>query len=255
MGRALSAALIGQGVCLPAEIHVVEPDAEARQRVALLGCEVAETSGPELSKAPVVVLAVKPQQASVAMAEVRPHLKQTQVVASIMAGIKLGTLRDGLGHEGVVRVMPNTPAQVGLGMNVYIADPSVTGKRLLAVESLLRSAGEVQQVDSEDLIDAATAVSGSGPAYVFYFAEHWMNAAQSLGFTQEQAAQLVQQTLIGATALWKDAGKTPQALRQEVASKGGTTAAALEYFMANGVGEELEGGIRQAYERAKELGD
>jgi len=253
MGRALAAALIGQGVCLPGDIYVVEPDEERRKRVALLGCEVAEQSSAELGKAPVVMLAVKPQQAQIVFAEVRPHLKQTQVVVSIMAGIPLATLRDGLAHDGVVRAMPNTPAQVGLGMNVYIADPSVTGKRLAPVESLLRSAGEVLQVESEDLIDAATAICGSGPAYVFYVAEHWMNAAQSLGFTQEQAAQLVQQTLIGATALWKDAGKTPAVLRQEVTSKGGTTAAALDTFNRCECGKHLQEGIVNAYRRAKEL--
>ncbi len=109
-------------------------------------------------------------------------------------------------------------------------------------------------MSSEDAIDAATAISGSGPAYVFYVAEHWMKAAAKLGFRSEEAAQLVQQTLIGATALWKEQSVPVATLREQVTSKGGTTAAALEHFTAKKLGAALEGGIARAYRRAKELG-
>jgi len=153
-----------------------------------------------------------------------------------------------------VRVMPNTPAQVGLGMNVYYADPSLGPQQLEPVTALLNASGAALAVPSEDAIDAATAVSGSGPAYVFYVAEHWMNAARKLGFSEEEAATLVQQTLLGATELWKAQGVPVGTLREQVTSKGGTTAAALEAFQANGVGTGLEAGIERAYQRAKELG-
>ncbi|HEX9841467.1 MAG TPA: pyrroline-5-carboxylate reductase, partial [bacterium] len=198
MGRALAAALIGKGVCLGDEILVVDPDEGARERNAALGCAVQEQLDEAISEAPVVVLAVKPQTAPDMYGQLRPHLRANQVVVSIMAGITLIGLRTGLGHEALVRVMPNTPAQVGLGMNVYHAAPAVQAGQLRTVEALLQASGETLAVGDENAIDAATAISGSGPAYVFYVAEHWMAAALKLGFSNEEAEQLVQQTLIGA---------------------------------------------------------
>jgi pyrroline-5-carboxylate reductase len=254
MGRALAAAVIRQGVCKPAEVLVVEPVEVAREQVERLGCTVAAVPDERVGKAAVVLLAVKPQQAREAMGEVKPFLTGNQVVVSIMAGVKLSALAEGLGHATLVRVMPNTPAQVGLGMNVYHAAPNVTARQLEAVETVLKASGEVLAVQSEDAIDAATAVSGSGPAYVFYLAEHWMAATMKLGFTEPEAAQLVQQTLIGATALWRSANLPPAILREQVTSKGGTTAAALEVFNSRGAGAAVEAGIARAYERAKELG-
>ncbi|HEX7927918.1 MAG TPA: pyrroline-5-carboxylate reductase [bacterium] len=254
MGRALAAAVIRQGVSKPSEVLVVEPVEVARDAVGQLGCTVAEVPDERVTKAAIVLLAVKPQQAREAMAELKPFLANNQVIVSIMAGVKLSALQEGLGHETLVRVMPNTPAQVGLGMNVYHAAPDVTPRQLEAVETVLKASGEVLAVPSEDAIDAATAVSGSGPAYVFYLAEHWMAAAIKLGFTEPEAAQLVQQTLIGATALWRSANVPPATLREQVTSKGGTTAAALEEFNGKGVGDAVQVGIARAYQRAKELG-
>ncbi|HKI99023.1 MAG TPA: pyrroline-5-carboxylate reductase [bacterium] len=254
MGRALAAALVGKGVCLAEDILVVEPAEAARERVANLGCVVAEQIDAAVSEAPVVLLAVKPQSAPHMFEQLKPHLKANQVVVSIMAGVTIDTVHNALEHEAIVRVMPNTPAQVGLGMNVYHAAPTVTGTQLRAVEALLQASGESLAVANEDAIDAATAVSGSGPAYVFYIAEHWTNAALKLGFTAEEAEQLVQQTLIGATALWKDQRVPPATLREQVTSKGGTTAAALEHFEQHEIGKHFEEGVERAYQRAKELG-
>jgi pyrroline-5-carboxylate reductase len=254
IGRALAAAVIRQGVSKPAEVIVVEPVEVAREQVERLGCTVAEVPDERVSEASVVVLAVKPQQAREAMTELKPVLRNSQVIVSIMAGVRMSVLEEGLGHEALVRVMPNTPAQVGLGMNVYHAAPSVTPRQLEAVEEVLKASGEVLGVQSEDTIDAATAVSGSGPAYVFYLAEHWIAAAIKLGFTEPEATQLVQQTLIGATALWRSVNLPPSTLREQVTSKGGTTAAALEVFNNSSMGKAIEGGVTRAYERAKELG-
>jgi pyrroline-5-carboxylate reductase len=254
MGRAMAAAVIRQGVCKPAEVLVVDPVETARQQAETLGCAVAEMPTERVGKAVVVVLAVKPQQAREAMGELKPVLTGGNVVVSIMAGVTLKALEEGLGHAPLVRVMPNTPAQVGLGMSVYHARPQVSARQLEAVEAVLKASGEVLAVPSEDAIDAATAVSGSGPAYVFYLAEHWVAAAIRLGFTEPEATQLVQQTLVGATALWRSANLPPAVLREQVTSKGGTTAAALETFNRQGVGEAVEAGIARAYERAKELG-
>jgi pyrroline-5-carboxylate reductase len=254
MGRALASALIGKGVCLGGEILVVDPDERARERTGNLGCTVQERVDANVAEAPVVVLAVKPQSAPEMYAQLKPHLRAQQVVVSIMAGIPLSALRAGLEHEALVRVMPNTPAQVGLGMNVYHAAPAVEPTQLRAVEALLQASGETLAVNDEDAIDAATAVSGSGPAYVFYVAEHWLNAAVKLGFSTEEAEHLVQQTLIGATALWREQRVPAATLREQVTSKGGTTAAALEHFESHEIGTHFEGGVERAYQRAKELG-
>jgi pyrroline-5-carboxylate reductase len=254
MGTAMAAALIGKGVCEASDILVVDPEEQARERLAALGCQVGAEIDKEVGSAPVVLLAVKPQSAGSVLASLQEVLRAGQVVVSIMAGITLATLREGLDHKALVRVMPNTPAQVGLGMNVYHAAPAVSATQLRAVEALLQACGETLAVASEDAIDAATAVSGSGPAYVFYIAEHWVKAARELGFTEQEAEHLVQQTLIGATALWREQGVPPATLREKVTSKGGTTAAALELFQQHRVGAHFEDGVRRAYQRAKELG-
>lgn len=253
MGRALAAALIGKGVCPPEEIVAFDPDEKARERFALMGCAAHAAPNELLRESPVAVLAVKPQTAPDVYGTLRSFLQPDQVVVSIMAGVPLARVREGLGHEAVVRVMPNTPAQVGLGMNVYIAPPPVTPPQVKQVEAMLEASGESLRVDDEDAIDAATAVSGSGPAYVFYLAEHWINAAIQLGFKLEEAELLVQQTLIGATALWKEQRVPAATLREQVTSKGGTTAAALDTFNRCECGKHLQEGIVNAYRRAKEL--
>lgn len=252
MGYALAAAAVRRGVSLPGQILVSDPSGAARQRAEALGCRTAER--PASADARVIVLAVKPQQAPEAMAELAGRIGGDQVVASIMAGIRIAAIQDALSHRAVVRVMPNTPAQVGLGMHVFFADASVTAGQLASVEALLNASGEVLRVGSEDSIDAATAVSGSGPAYVFYLAEHWVRAAEGMGFTPQQAAQLVSQTLRGSVELWRSTGTPPGRLREQVTSKGGTTAAALEAMDGAGVGAAIETGVRRAYQRAKELG-
>jgi pyrroline-5-carboxylate reductase len=253
MGRAMAAALLQRKVCAAPELLVVEPDAANRERLRPLGVTLSESADGRVSAAAVLVLCVKPQQAPDVMRALRPLLRPEQTVLSIMAGVSLGKLREGLGHSALVRAMPNTPAQIGLGMTAYCADPSVKQDGLSRVEALLNACGETVQVESEDAIDAATAVSGSGPAYVFFLAEHWTAAARRLGFTAEQATRLVQQTLLGATELWKQQGIPAAALREQVTSKGGTTAAALEIFEQRKLGEGLEEGIERAYRRAKEL--
>lgn len=254
MGRALASALIGRGVSGGDTILVVDPDEATRERNAMLGCTVSPTPDERISEASVVVVAVKPQQAEAAYGQLKPFLGPAQVVVSIMAGIPVKQLQAGLGHEAVVRVMPNTPAQVGLGMNVYYAVPSVPSAQLKRVEALLNASGESLAVKSEDAIDAATAISGSGPAYLFYVAEHWMRAAMQLGFREEEAEQLVQQTVVGATALWREQNVSVSDLRAAVTSKGGTTAAALDYFDEHHLGDHLTEGIHRAFRRARELG-
>jgi len=254
MGRAMAHALIGQGVCAASEIMVIDPEPVMLERVRKMGCLTATKLTDDISEAPVVVLAVKPQVADDVIKPLKPLLNSWQVVVSIMAGISMEKLEKGLGHKVLVRVMPNTPAQVGLGMNVYFAAHEVSAKQLAPVVEMLSASGETLRVSVEDGIDAATAISGSGPAYVYYLAEHWTAAARSLGFSQEDASLLIQQTLIGATALWRDSGEEPRELRERVTSKGGTTEAALKHLDQNKTGKLIVEALEKAYARAKELG-
>jgi len=254
MGHALAAALIGQGVARPAQVLIVDPDSGARHKAEELGCAAAEAADKRVGSARVLVLAVKPQSFAEALAPLKGTLRPNLVVVSVMAGVRIEAIQAALAHQAVVRVMPNLPVQVGQGMNVFHAHASVTPAQLAPVEALLKASGEALQVGSEDLIDAATAVSASGPAYVYYVAEHWIRAAQALGFSEAEAVLLVRQTLGGATALWQSVGTAPGRLREQVTSKGGTTAAALDAFVAGGVGKGFEAGVRRAYKRAKELG-
>lgn len=253
MGHALAAALVERRVCPPERLLGVDPDAAARERLGALGCETAATLIPRVGEARVVLLAVKPQSAAEVLPAVGGHLRAGQTVLSIMAGVPLEALQRGLGHPAVVRAMPNTPAQIGRGMTVYCPAEGVDAAVLAHVEALFRACGEVVRVDDEDLIDAATAVSGSGPAYVFYLAEHWIHAARELGFDEAQAVRMVQQTLLGATELWRSKSAAPRTLRERVTSRGGTTEAALDVFQDASVGTGFEHGVLRAYARAKEL--
>lgn len=254
MGAAMAQALVKQNICEAGSVLIVDPDEARQTQHRDAGFAVIPTADKTVGNAGVVVLAVKPQNAPEILAQLKSLLNDGQVVVSIMAGITMKTMQEGLGSNRLVRVMPNTPAQVGLGMNVYLPQPGLSESELRPVESLLSACGEAMRVDSEDAIDAATAVSGSGPAYVFYMAEHWIRAAERLGFSTAQAATLVQQTLIGATTLWKQGSTPVGTLREQVTSKGGTTAAALAHFQESRAGEIIQEGVQRAYQRAKELG-
>lgn len=253
MGLALASALIERNHISPQHILVVDPSKICRERAKKLGCQTQNGVTDIVGTAPILVLAVKPQQAALVMADLNGKLQSTQVVVSIMAGVPLAVLENGLAHSAVVRVMPNLPATIGLGMNVFLAPQGVSSQQKEKVQKFLSASGEAMEVKDEDQIDAATAVSGSGPAYVFYLAEHWMQAAEGLGFSPEEAKTLVQQTLLGAVELWKNQTLPASTLREQVTSKGGTTAAALESFQKGDVGAELGKGVKKAYKRAKEL--
>ncbi|MDH4224075.1 MAG: pyrroline-5-carboxylate reductase [Deltaproteobacteria bacterium] len=253
MGAAMARAVLQSQAAPPDGLLLVDPDEAKTAPFRAMGCLTAQTPGKELSGAGLVVLAVKPQSAPQVLPGLAPWLTPPTVVVSIMAGVRLESLQGWLGHRRVARAMPNTPAQVGSGMSVYFPDESIGGEGLARVEQLLTACGQVLRVNVETAIDAATAVSGSGPAYLFYLAEHWMKAAVNLGFSPVEAEQLVSQTLLGAVRLWQADGRPVEALRQSVTSKGGTTAAALAWFESQHLGEGLQEGIQKAFERAGEL--
>ena len=197
-----------------------------------------------------MVWAVKPQTVKDAAAQAKAHT-QAALHLSVAAGIRSSSIAQWLASERVVRTMPNTPALVGKGMSALYARPAVTAAERQSVEAIMASTGEFLWVESEKQLDAVTALSGSGPAYVFYFLEAMTRAGVGMG----QAHQLAVGTFVGASELARRSDEPPAVLRQRVTSKGGTTYAALQSMEADGVGAAFERAMQAACQRADELGN
>jgi pyrroline-5-carboxylate reductase len=255
MARAIIGALVARGTSAD-EILVVEIDAAARSHLTKeLGVEAIERPGPQLAHADVVIFAVKPQQMREAAAAVAPHLRGCLVV-TIAAGIRLMDLARWLGgYERLVRAMPNTPALVHAGMTGLFASDYVGIEDRNLATKLMSAVGAVAWFDAEADLDTVTAVSGSGPAYVFYVIEALEAAAKSLGIEEATARSLALWTFAGATKLAVERGEAPAALRAQVTSRGGTTERALESLEQARVKERFIDAVRAAAERSRELGE
>ena len=254
MGSAVAHSLIATQTLIPSELMIIELVSTLREELAQeLGCAVREKIDEDVSRFSGILLAVKPQNASSVMQNLAPFLASNQVVISIMAGISIEQMIAELNHRSIVRVMPNTPAQIGEGMSVYYGTRDVSTEQIQFTQSILNASGRAFPVEQEDAIDAATAISGSGPAYVFYIAEQMMACAKKFGFSHEQASTLTQQTIKGAVLLWEKQMTPVDELRRRVTSPGGTTEAALRHFEESHMGVLFQEGLQAAYQRAKEL--
>lgn len=202
----------------------------------------------------IVVLAVKPQSLPEVMGGLKDCLDANTLVLSIVAGMKIDTIAQGLAHQRIVRCMPNTPARIGYGMSAWTATAGVSEERKAQARAVLSGMGKEIYFDGEEYLDVATAVSGSGPAYVFLFAEALIDAAVKIGLSPEEAAEMVSQTLLGAAHLMQESDESPAELIRNVASKGGTTEKALQVFENGGLAGLVEDAMKAAYQRAKELG-
>ncbi|OIQ68922.1 pyrroline-5-carboxylate reductase [mine drainage metagenome] len=198
--------------------------------------------------------AVKPQTFRQAALAVAPHTRQA-LHLSVAAGIRSSSIATWLGSERIVRAMPNTPALIGQGISGLYARASVTASDKTKIEQVMATTGQSLWLDAEDQLDAVTALSGSGPAYVFYFMEAMTTAGTEMGLSREQAHQLTLATFAGASSLAQSTGETPQTLRQRVTSKGGTTFAAISSMEDNDVRALFIDALYAARLRAKELGD
>jgi pyrroline-5-carboxylate reductase len=254
MASALIGGLIESGHARSA-IHVVEPFAEQAAKLReRFGVAVDAAASAALDDAALVVWAVKPQLFREAAVPCAAHVKQA-LQLSVMAGIRAGAISAATGSQRVVRTMPNTPALVGRGMSGLFASAAVTAQERTQVEALLKPTGELLWVEREELLDAVTALSGSGPAYVFYFIEAMMRAGTELGLAPEQARRLAIGTFDGAAALAAQSPAPPQTLRANVTSKGGTTHAAITTLDERGVLDSFVQALHAAAGGAKELGD
>jgi len=260
MATALIGGMLARGAAASG-LRVVEPAAEAQARLVARHPGIAmfaECTRDVVAGAGLVVLAVKPQQMRAAAHALAPHLAGAPgtVVLSIAAGIRLADLARWLGGRGrLVRAMPNTPALLGRGISGVFAPPDVDGAGRALASSVLEAAGEQVWVADEAMLDAITGVSGSGPAYVFYFLEALEEAARDLGFTPADARRLAYATFAGAVALAQASSDEPAVLRAQVTSKGGTTERALSSLEADAVKAKIVTAVKAAALRAGELGD
>jgi pyrroline-5-carboxylate reductase len=258
-GGNMATALIGglaDKLTAGGNIHVVDPNPGA---LAKLQQQFGVSSAPQIDAAiqqsAVIVLAVKPQQMREVAAALRPHLS-SQLVLSIAAGIRASDLSRWLGGHGViVRTMPNTPALIGLGITGMVAMAGVSPAQREVADAIMRAVGATVWLDDEALIDPVTAVSGSGPAYVFYFIEAMQQAALEMGLSQEQGTQLAVATFTGAAQLAAQSSEPVAVLRERVTSKGGTTYAALTSMENSGVKQAIVAAMKAAAARGRELGE
>lgn len=204
--------------------------------------------------ADIIFIALKPYHAIDLFKKLEPLVNTEQLLISIMAGVKIETIKEITGLTKIIRAMPNLPAQIGKGLTSYVASAEVSRIELLTVESLLDTTGKSVLVKDENFIDASTGISGSGPAYVFYFMQSMMEAALQMGFSPSVSKVLVAQTFTGAIELFNQNNLSPNSWMKKVASKGGTTQAALDSMDDNNVGELIKEAAFAAFDRAVELG-
>jgi pyrroline-5-carboxylate reductase len=255
MGEAMLSAVLGKHLVTVQSVTVSDVSPERRQYLEQqYDVTVTDDNRQAVAGADVVVLAVKPQNLAEAMAELKGTLAPEQLVLSIIAGARLDTICQGLGHRAVVRAMPNTPAQIGKGMTVWTTIEEVTEQQRELASSILGVMGHEIAVGSEDQIDMATAISGSGPAYLFLFVEALVDAAVQLGLSLEMAQELVLTTVLGSGHLIEESGREPAELRRMVTSPGGTTAEALRELEQGDFSDLISRAVRAAYERARQLG-
>lgn len=258
-GGNMAAALIGglAGKLTEARnIHAIDISADALQRLQQqFGITTATSIDAKIAACDVVVLAVKPQQMKDVVAQLLPHVGK-QLVLSIAAGIRAADLSRWLGgHNAIVRTMPNTPALIGKGVTGMVATAGVSALQRDTADAIMRAVGDTVWLDNEGLIDPVTAVSGSGPAYVFYFIEAMQHAAQEMGLSAEQGKALAISTFVGAAQLAAQSSEPVSVLRERVTSKGGTTYAALTSMEESGVKEAIIKAMKAAAARGRELGE
>ena len=254
MGEAIVKSLLSKGVAKPGDI--IASDVSQVRRDILkksYGIKAVANNKEAVKGAEVVVLAVKPQELGKVLAEMK-GLTPQQLVLSIVAGATLETLHEGLGHARLVRAMPNMPAQIGEGMTVWTATAEVNQKQKEMAQSILAALGKEIHVNSERYIDMATALSGSGPAYVFLIIEALVDAGVHIGLPRDMAEKLVVQMVLGSTRAVEVMGKHPAELKNMVTSPGGTTTEGLLQLESGGLRSLLLQAVIAAYNKAKALG-
>lgn len=255
MGKTYANSFISSRFIKPEDIFVlVRNSAVSQIETVIPKSNFLTTASQKISDFDIVILAVKPQDFQVLAQTIKPYLKDIQIIFSVMAGITLEKLSVQLSCSKIVRSMPNIPTQIGMGMTVFTASSEVDRKELFIIQNLINTTGKSVYVENEKLIDAATAISGSGPAYVFYFMQSMIKAAVDLGFNESEAELLVNQTFMGSVAIQNSYSLSNEEWIKKVASKGGTTESALQVFVQGNLEQTIVNAVKAANARALELG-
>ena len=255
MGKTYANSFISSRFIKPEDIHVLVRDAsKIHSENGIPSPNFTAIPTTKISDFDIIILAVKPQDFKQLAISVKPFIKENQLLLSVMAGVTIATIQSELDCLKVVRSMPNIPTQIGMGMTVFSASSNVDRKELFIIQNLINTTGKSVYVEEEKLLNAATAISGSGPAYVFYFMNAMIKAAVELGFNESEAELLVNQTFMGSVAIQNSYSISNEEWIAKVASKGGTTEAALKVFNENTLTKIIIEAINAANTRAIQLG-
>lgn len=256
MGLAYARSFLKYNLVMPQNLLLVEKSEERASLLANMNIgKITGSVSYEIANYDVVIISVKPQDFSGVQEGLSQVLSGNNLILSIMAGKKISDISSALKHKNIVRAMPNSPAQLGMGITAYTASEKVNPKQLRMAENLLNSTGRSVYLEDENLLDAVTALSGSGPAYFFYIVQQMTEAGIKLGIEPSVAALLVKQTMLGSFHLLNQATETPDELIKAVASKGGTTEAAFAVMKEKFLGAILQEAIAAAEKRARELSE
>lgn len=255
MGATYAKSFLASHFIKKEELIILEKSPSAYERLADLKLErLYTTPGDFIKEAEIIIMAVKPQDYPEVYPAIKSYINPSQTILSIMAGVSLASLAETLDVPKLVRAMPNLPAQIGMGMTVFTCMPGISQKELLVVQNLLNTTGKSLYVEEEKLLDSATAVSGSGPGYIYYFMNAMIKAGVELGFTPAQAELLVGQTFMGSVHLHNRNDLSCEELMKKVASRGGTTEAAFNTFNSHQLDVNIMEGLHSAFKRSVELG-
>lgn len=255
MGQTYADSFIAQKVVKKENLFILEHLPEKVEQLQKKGYQqIWLTPTAEIKEMNLIVLAVKPQDSYALFEHIKNWINPSHLILSIMAGVTIQGIKNMLPTQKIVRAMPNLPAQISMGMTGFTADISVNREEIFSVQNLLNTTGKTLFFEKEEMLDAVTAISGSGPAYIFYFMQSMIKTAMNMGFTDTQAEMLVEQTFMGAVHLFNHNSFSCEEWIGKVASKGGTTEAALKDFQSNLLDEKIGNGLQQALKRAIELG-
>jgi pyrroline-5-carboxylate reductase len=255
MGEAMIKGMVAQGVVTPNQIMASDPVAARREQMTSnFGVRATDTNLTAVQEADVIVLSVKPQILPKVMAELNGKISASALILSIVAGVPIAPMQKGFGHDRIVRTMPNTPAQVGKGVTVWVATPAVSAQQRQQTEAILNALGLQIMVEDEHYLDMTTGLSGSGPGFIFFLIEAMIDAGVQIGFSRADAHRMVLQIFDGSVELMRSTGLHPAELKNRVTSPAGTTAAGLFELEQSGVRAALIRAVEAAYHRSEALG-
>ncbi len=255
MGQTYANSFVGSGFVASSDIFVLNrSEIQQKEKFPIDAANFYTKPTAKVFDVDIIIIAVKPQDFNTLAETIKPFIHAEHLILSVMAGITINSISEAFSNTKVVRSMPNIPTQIGLGMTVFCASNDLDRKELFIIQNLINTTGKSIYIDKEEMLNAATAVSGSGPAYVFYFMNAMIESAIKLGFSKSEAEFLVNQTFLGAVQLQNRSKISHQEWIDKVASKGGTTEAALKMFQAFNQFEGIGKGVEAANERAIELG-